>query len=551
MPFIRFRKLVYDDSGQLVSGTAAIVDVKYVPGEAKYHSKQIVREKLGKVIEKHSNKKGLFQSPTRGLVIYDSSTDSFSSQLSKNEVKRKIENKETVNKIFKNDLVHTVFGDVYLLLEFIKQIGLLKILSESFQNKIFLERLLVHIAHGILKDSAKISCDDFALKSFISYFIEDIPLNSLKSDTFYFTEMSSDEIKIKFFTKYVEYMRTIYPDFGDACYVDSTPLPNDIDSPFNALRSHGLDGASVQMRLVLIIDQKTTYPLWFDIIPGNVLDVNTLKVKARDVEISIGIKINGYVLDAGYVSRELIQDFPLQQENESKPVRNYLARMPARKGYPYRSLYTRIKPLLKNAKYYFIRKRHSYFGKAIKQKIFDTDVMCYVYVDDYNAMNGYVKFVTDHNDEYEKLTFREKTWRMSKDGFFILLSNYIKSPQEILDDYFSRVKVEKSFKTSKEYLKLLPLCKWTDTTVRGKIFSDIIELIIRQKMEEISKASIFSISEIIGKCQSLMCAFDKNNNTIVVETPNKQVKECYQQFGVEIPRELDRSAYMEGLYPSS
>ena len=35
MPFIRFRKLVYDDSGQIVSGTAAIVDVKYVPGEAK------------------------------------------------------------------------------------------------------------------------------------------------------------------------------------------------------------------------------------------------------------------------------------------------------------------------------------------------------------------------------------------------------------------------------------------------------------------------------------------------------------------------------------
>jgi hypothetical protein len=110
MPFIRFRKLVYDDSGQIVSGTAAIVDVKYVPGEAKYHSQQIVREKLGKVIEKHSNKKGLFQSPTRGLVIYDSSTDSFSKQLTKNEAEEKTENKETINKIFKDDLVHTVLS---------------------------------------------------------------------------------------------------------------------------------------------------------------------------------------------------------------------------------------------------------------------------------------------------------------------------------------------------------------------------------------------------------------------------------------------------------
>ena len=31
MPFIRFRKLKYDDSGKIISGTAAIIDVKYIP----------------------------------------------------------------------------------------------------------------------------------------------------------------------------------------------------------------------------------------------------------------------------------------------------------------------------------------------------------------------------------------------------------------------------------------------------------------------------------------------------------------------------------------
>ncbi|MCR5170965.1 MAG: hypothetical protein K6C33_10980, partial [Desulfovibrio sp.] len=226
-------------------------------------------------------------------------------------------------------------------------------------------------------------------------------------------------------------------------------------------------------------------------------------------------------------------------------------RMPARTGYPHRSLYTRIKPLQNNAKYHFVRKRHSYFGKAIKQKIFDTDVMCYVYIDEFNAMNGFVKYVTDHYDEYEKLTFSEKTWLMSKDGYFVLLSNYIKTPQEIIDDYFSRVKIEGVFKSTKEYLKLLPLNKWSDTTVRGKIFSDIIDLIIRQRMEHANINSPFTLSEVTGKCQSLMCAYNKNNNTIIIETPNKQVKECYKQFGVEIPRELNRSAYMKTLYPSS
>ena len=152
MPFIRFRKLKYDDSGKIISGTAAIIDVKYIPGEKKNSSKQSVREKLGKVIEKYSNKKGLFVSPTRGLVIYDSSTDSFNTQLSKSDVKDNVSSQDTVNVIFPDSHIHTVFGDVFLLLEFIKQIGMLKILNESFQDKIFLQRVLVHIVHGILKD---------------------------------------------------------------------------------------------------------------------------------------------------------------------------------------------------------------------------------------------------------------------------------------------------------------------------------------------------------------------------------------------------------------
>ena len=34
------------------------------------------------------------------------------------------------------------------------------------------------------------------------------------------------------------------------------------------------------------------------------------------------------------------------------------------------------------------------------------------------------------------MTNRNKDWYKVKFGFFILVSNYIKTPQEILDDYF-------------------------------------------------------------------------------------------------------------------
>ena len=65
MAFIRTRKIKYDENNKIISGTAAIIESKYVSGNLKYHSKQIVRERLGKVIELYSKKERLFLSPTR------------------------------------------------------------------------------------------------------------------------------------------------------------------------------------------------------------------------------------------------------------------------------------------------------------------------------------------------------------------------------------------------------------------------------------------------------------------------------------------------------
>ena len=69
MPFIKVQKLVRDDSGTIKSGSAAIVDTVYVKTGSKNHSKQEVRERLGKVISLSEDKRsGVFLSPTRGLV---------------------------------------------------------------------------------------------------------------------------------------------------------------------------------------------------------------------------------------------------------------------------------------------------------------------------------------------------------------------------------------------------------------------------------------------------------------------------------------------------
>ncbi len=49
MAFIKAQRVIRDENGIIQSGSAAIVDTVYVPGEL-FHSKQQVRDRLGMII---------------------------------------------------------------------------------------------------------------------------------------------------------------------------------------------------------------------------------------------------------------------------------------------------------------------------------------------------------------------------------------------------------------------------------------------------------------------------------------------------------------------
>lgn len=115
-----------------------------------------------------------------------------------------------------------------------------------------------------------------------------------------------------------------------------------------------------------------------------------------------------------------------------------------------------------------------------------------------------------------------------------------------MSEYFARTDIEVVFKTAKEYLDLLPLSKWTDTTVRGKILHDIINTTSLLLFRKNIKQSGFSTSEIFGRCQSLMCCRRKDG-TVTVETPSKQVKEYYKLIGITVPAHVKEGAFREGI----
>ena len=576
MPFIRTQKLVYDDSGKIVSGSASIVDVSYVAGAEKYKSKQTVRERLGKVVELYGTRRGLFQSPTRGLVIYDADTDSFSYRSARDDIEQQAKEAGAQNEsgktaepvvpetdltdaqdasqysdIFPEEDVHTVFGDAYLLIEVMKKIGIWQTISDLFPAAADKQRVLCHVLYSLLEEGSRISCEDFAAKSFVAYCIRDVPLRSLSSDTRYFAMMGEDRTRTGFFSSYVKLMRERNEGFGNACYVDATSLPNSIDSPFNALCSREPDAVPVQMRLALVLDETTLYPVWYDLIPGNLPDISALCTVAKDVEISLDFQLKNYTLDACYATKELIQSFEMQRTEDPAPEKRFLARMPAKKGFPYRELYNEMKDSFWKPKYCFLRNGRAYFGRDVRKTIFGKEINCCVFVDKYEALKAHAKYMTDHPDEYEKLALREQEWLQVEGGYFVLAGNCIKTPARILDDYFAKTRVENFFRNAGDYLTLLPLEEWKDDTVRGKILSDVIVAIAKQELMRLCRSGKLSLSSVLGKCQSLMCARDAKTSRIYVESPNPQVRMCYENFGISVPREIDLEAYLRQLYSKS
>ena len=80
-------------------------------------------------------------------------------------------------------------------------------LKKSLENDKEYKRLLLHVLHTILRNSSKISCDDFVEKSFLEYFIDDIPIYLLKSDTEYFSKRG--DIKVWISVKIFDMMQAL------------------------------------------------------------------------------------------------------------------------------------------------------------------------------------------------------------------------------------------------------------------------------------------------------------------------------------------------------
>ena len=526
MAFIRVQNKVLGDGGRIVSGSAQVVESYYDP-KAGNRNRQRVLMRLGRPISLDAGgRSGVFLSEEWGLFRFDVAS------MARSDVPESDPAWGLVGGAAK-PRVSTVFGDAYLLSSFLEDSGLIGCLREAFPAESDLKRAVAHLLHGLLSDGSRISLDDFLAKSFASAFLA-LP-SFLGSDSAFMKRLGSEEAKEAFFRAFVGSMRGRDPSFGRCCYVDSTPVPNEITELLvNGFSSHGLSGVMSGVRVAMVLDGPSGFPVWYDVIPGNAVDVSTLRSLSERAESVLGVEIEDYALDAGYVSEGLVERM---RGDGAKMV---TARMPFREGYPYKAVYEAVRGRLSKGDDFFVREGHKMFGRRVAIELFGGRADAYAYVDFDNADIAYKRRYSEDPKGYDALPSAGKSWELVRGGFFVLLSNKGLGAKKTLDDYFERTGIEAYFKAGKGPGSLPPLCKKTDEAARGKILSSTIATIavtmVRKKLAESGQA--VSPSRVYGKCQSLMCRLSKDGKKALVEYPTKQAKAAFKVMGDEVPGEV-------------
>ena len=553
---IKYRRIVRNDNNVIISGSATLVKNFYQPnpnGNRKgNHSRQEVVERLGKVlwIDPDDRMKGIFNSPKRGLVHYDLSLDLFT------DVSPSDERLAGTKVHISEPSIHTNFGNSYLFFSELSRTPFMSVLRKSFgENTSLYQKVLAHVAHDCLRNGAAIKCGDFLKRDVLSCILSDVSYSTLNCDSPYYQKMSDDTIKVRFFQTLLTEMRKENPEFGRGCYVDSTPLPGEAENnPFNALSNHGTGGAEMQSRLVLVLDIQTNIPLWFEIIPANVLDKSTLQSISADVKATLGVTIFMFALDAGYARKELFEAFNrnnsmAEDENGNLHERSVLVRMPAANGYPHDELYVTCKPNIHKGSFIFDYEHHTFFGQRVEITLFDQPEYAYVYVDKTQAEALIRNWREENWEEWTSLTESQQDWYQVKNGFFILIGNKEQTPRDALIDYRSRAHIESFFRDAKAYLKILPMAKWNKRTVTGKIFHDIIETTIYRAYRKRVAPAHMTMSGLNVCLDSWECF--RSDTLLELKTPNVDVREALEKLGYSIPGHLEiedlRREILEGI----
>jgi len=417
---------------------------------------------------------------------------------------------------FKKEKLILDFGASYLLYEFMRKIKFIDIIEEIFRDKA--KELLALIYYRLCNSSAMSYANIWYEGDISRILFKDINLSTQRISEI--LKVIGDEgLYREFFKEYV----TTFIEGSEGIIIDTTALANQINFSFNAW-GYNDGGIDKQIKFLFVVDKKTSLPLFFRYLPGNIVDVSCIRVTIEELK-KLGIKHNFILIDAGFVSEENIRN--LYKENI-----NFLTRLPSTKTL-YKDL---IKEEVRNLEEFrnVIRYRDRVlFIKERDIKLFGEDGWAYIILDPERKGREMKKFLIDVMEE--ELTEEEIDFKLKKRGIMILISSFKVGREYLMPLYYMRQAVERVFGFSKDDLKLIPLRVHKEDTLRGYlllIFMTLIVFLLLKK--EIGQKH--TVEEILLKMKNLKCKV--YDNEILIQELTKQQREIIEKLNIIVPKTM-------------
>jgi hypothetical protein len=246
---------------------------------------------LGRVLDKE---KGIYRNKDRGVYRYILG-EGFSD----------IEDQETFLDLSYGCKLEMIldFGREFIFTKALEMEGILGVFTSILPEEA--DSLLSLVFHKMLCNEANSYAEDFWRTSYCRIVYPKARLASQRISEL--LESIGDETVIrKFFSTYLKHVSSKAETSNHSILIDSTGLPNDCKMNITATNIHN-GVISNEVRLILLMDRKTGYPLYFRYVKGTIVDVNTLNRTIEEVQ-EYGINVDHCIMDAGYYCEDNIKD---------------------------------------------------------------------------------------------------------------------------------------------------------------------------------------------------------------------------------------------------
>ena len=467
------------------------------------------QKSLGRVLDE---KKGIFRNRERGVFTYDVKTDTYGK--ADPSFVPKVTRKDAKEKLILD------FGDSYFLDAFIRENGLEpSIKALGYGNP---DTLKAMIQYYVLCNLANCHVRDWWDGNYARILYPDANLSDQRIDEM-LTYIGDEGIQQDFFKEYAKLLANM--NEGTTILIDSTGLPNSMHFPLTAISNHN-GKITNEMRLIFVLQQETSLPLFMYSCSFNIIDITPL-MKTIDELKTYGIQPKVAILDAEFLTKENI-------ETLFKNGISFLSRLKETSRL-YQDVLSAHLPTLEekdnlvsyNSQYAYIKKVDCEIGEGHRAYAYLCQDLVMKSIEDSKLVDKAEKAGMETNQVFEAMTAH---------GLFMLLSSRPVDTDEVLGTYCSRDQVEQVFDFCKKDPTMQSPRVQTEEMLRGHLMLSFVAAVIVKMLQKQLEGTPYSPIDVFINLKNHKCkVFD---DCLVTQPSAEKASTIYKILGLKIPHRI-------------